>query len=80
MKKLRRVLKKLSTLMTKQVEQQEKMLGEMRRHNELMAKSLALNAASLGPVPAPSAVASQSPPPAKPKRLPPPRTRNAARK
>jgi len=47
MKKLRRELKKLTRLLARQVEQQDLMLGEMRRHNELMARSLELNTAAL---------------------------------
>lgn len=70
MKKMKKIMKKLAELMARQVEQQDSILVELKRHNELMARSLALNQAALKldkpalPEPAPK-------PAAKPKALPP---------
>lgn len=47
MKKMKKVMKKLAELMARQVEQQDSIIVELKRHNELMAKSLALNQAAL---------------------------------
>lgn len=79
MKKLKKVLKKLTELMAQQVEQQQAVLVELKRHNELMAKSLALNMAALKPEKpaAPPAQLTEAP---KPKPAPKPKALPAAKK
>lgn len=72
MKKMKKVMKKLAELMARQVEQQDSILVELKRHNELMARSLALNQAALK-LDKPALPEAAPKPAAKPKALPPAR-------